>query len=311
LLGPIGDVSSEDAPAVALASLSLGVAAAQLAPFLHSAGKASERGYAGLLAALQLQTGAHGSSKGGIGPRAALHEILADIVRRHRGEVIKGKVDAIEADGKHITAVKATGANDYVARVVIDATTRRDIVTRLPEGRRRDKLVEAEQHVVRAGEATSVRWLVPIISLPRGMPPLALVLRANNSAVLVGVYAGAPLREGQKATGVDESLVAVVASSTAPANEIDDVLDRLLPFAKQHVKAQDTVKASAALPSYSVVESEHPLGGRRPQTPYANLLRAGRDLAPALGLDGEIITARAVASVAEHILGAHKNSDAA
>ena len=163
-----------------------------------------------------------------------------------------------------------------------------------------------------AGDAVSVRWLVPSTSLPRGLPPVALVLRdpSDGGGVLVGVYAGAPLREGHKAVGVDESLVAVVGSAVCinggdaqkAAQSVEDVLDRLLPYAKDQAKAKDVLTggpARAAIGAYAVVESEHPLGGRRPQTPFANLLRAGRDLAPALGLEGELMTARSVATAAE------------
>lgn len=329
-LGTSGTYDDDDTAAVALAHLSLGVAGAQLLPFVQSrtamngTGGPSPKGLAGLLAGLQLQAGVHGSSKGGLGPRAALAELLADVIRRHRGEMIKGKVEAVEADGKHITVVKVTGANDYLARVVIDATSRRDLTPRLPEGRRKEKLVEAEKRVVRAGDAAIVRWLLPAASLPRGLPPVGLLLRAPSDVgggILFGLYAGAPLKEGHKNAGVDESLVALVAGtvcaegkSEAAAASVEAALDALLPFAKSHVKARDVIvgaNARAALPQWSVVESEHPVMGRRPQTPFANLLRAGRDLVPGLGVDGELVAAKAVVAVAEQILGAGKKSDAA
>ncbi len=321
-LAAMGRTEDDDPAALALAAVSLGVAGEQLLPFVQHASTGSARGFGGLLAALQLQAGAHGSSKGGLGPRAALGEMLAEIVRRHRGEIFKAKIEAVEADGKTITAVKATGANDYVARVVIDATSARDIATRLPEGRRRDKLLEAEGHVVHGGDAVSVRWLVPAAALPRGLPPLALVLRPPPaSGVLVGVYAGAPLREGHKNVGVDDSLVAVVGAAVCATGEaesaaagVEAALDQLLPFAKEQTRAREVLAggaARAALAPWKVVDSEHGLGGRRPQTPYANLLRAGRDLVPALGPEGELMAARAVAAAAEEMLGANKRGEAA
>lgn len=333
-LGATGTYDDDDPAALTLAALSLGVAGAQLLPFVQSrpalaapsgaAGAATPRGLAGLLAGLQLQAGAHGASKGGVGPRGALADLLADVIRRHRGEILKGKVEAIEADGKNITLVKVTGANDYAARVVIDATSRRDLTPRLPEGRRKGKLLEMEKHVLRAGDAAIVRWLVPASSLPRGLPPVGLILREpsdNGGGILFGLYGGAPLKEGQKNARVDESLVAIVAGTVCPegrseaaAASVEAALDALLPFAKQKVKSRDVitgVNARAALPQWAVVESEHPVLGRRPQTSFANLLRAGRDLVPGLGVEGELVAARAVVAVAEQILGAGKKSDAA
>lgn len=332
-LGPAGRLDDDDAIPQLLATFGIGAAAERLVPFVQGRPAAKPTGSAGLLAALQLQAGAHGASKGGLGPRAALAELLGDIIRRHRGEVQKAKVESIEADGKHLTVVKATGANDYAARVVIDATSRRDLAMRIPEGRRREKLIEQEKRVQPAGDVACVRWLVPSSSLPRGMPPVALVLRDSSgggpgaaSAVLVGVYAGAPLKEGHSSSkkgagGLDESLVVVTAAAVCKLGEADacaamveDVLDRLLPFAKDTRKAHDVLAGGAsrsAMPLWVVVDSEHPLEGRRPQTAFANFLRAGRDLVPGLGIEGELLAAKSVATEAETILGAGKRSDAA
>ncbi|MBI1948335.1 MAG: hypothetical protein HYS27_21790 [Deltaproteobacteria bacterium] len=312
-LGGAGRLSQDD-DAAAFSSLSIGVALEQLVPFVQGRPDADARGLAGRLAALQLQTGAHAGAKGGLGPRVALCEMLLDIIRRHRGEVLKERVEEVSADGKHLTNVKITGANDYAARVVIDATSRRDLTGRLPEGRRRDKLLEAEARVLPAGDAAAARWLLPIAALPRGMPPVLLTLRAPPArGVLVGVFAGAPLKQGHKTTGLDDTSVAVVAGTVCEAGgaeraaqDVSFLLDRLMPFARDLARTRDLVfgpAARAALPHWNVVDSEHLLGGRRPMTPFANLLRAGRDLAPGFGIDGEIAAARAVAAAAEHPLG--------
>lgn len=311
----------DDAEATGFSDLSIGVALSQLVPFVQCRPDASARGLAGHLAALQLQAGAHASAKGGVGPRGALCEMLLEIIRRHRGEVLKERVEAVQADGKHLTSVQITGANDYAARVVIDATSRRDLSARLPEGRRRDKLAESEARVVPGADAAAARWLVPIGALPRGMPPVFLVLRPPPAhAVLVGVFAGASLKQGHKTTGIDDTSVAVVAATACAsaaaeqtAQEVSFLLDRLMPFARDLARTRDLVfgaTARAVLQSWQVVESEHLLGGRRPMTPYANLLRAGRDLVPGLGIDGELAAARAVASAAESPLG-RRQSEAA
>ncbi len=317
-----GAARLDDDPEVSgFGELAMGVALTQLVPFAQGRTDASARGLAGHLAALQLQAGVHASAKGGLGPRGALGELLLEIIRRHRGEVLKERVEAVHADGKHVTSVQITGANDYAARVVIDATSRRDVGARLPEGRRRDKLLESEARVVPGADAAAARWLVPIAALPRGMPPVFLVLRPPpDHGVLVGVFAGASLKQGHKTSGIDDTSVAVVATTVCAvdageraAQEVSFLLDRLMPFARDLARTRDLMFGAAAravLPSWRVVESEHLLGGRRPMTPYANLLRAGRDLVPGLGIDGEIAAARAVAAAAESPLG-RRQSEAA
>ena len=60
----------------------------------------------------------------------------------------------------------------------------------------------------------------------------------------------------------------------------------------------DVVKV-AVHGGFVVKDSEHALGGRRPRTAWANLVRAGRDLAPAWGIDGELVAARSVVAVVE------------
>lgn len=333
-LGDAGSLDDDDPLAAPLAAVPLGTAGVQLLPFVQArpvvqsltgtgpevTAGANPRGLAALLGGLQLQAGVHRSSRGGLGPRGALMELLADVVRRHRGEVLKGRVESIEVEGKNLSVVRAKGANDYAARVVIDATGRRDLAARLPESRHKEKLLEQEKSVQPSGDAAVIRWLVPSAVLPRGLAPVSLVLRPEG-AVLIGIYEGAPLREGHKAVGVDDSMVALVAATTcavgqadAAAAAVEATLDALLPFARASVRVSDRLVgdvARSALQTWTVVKSEHPLHGRRPQTPYRNLLRAGRDLVPAFGPEGELIAARAVASCAERILGGSRASHAA
>lgn len=319
-LGPEGQLDSPCAAGTALVDLPLDVVVEQLVPFVQTRGGAAPQGMAGLLAGLQLQAGGHGRARGGIGPRAAFAELLRDVIRRHRGDVVRAKVASVETDGRAVSAVHVTSSHTYTARVVIDATSCRDLTERLPAGQRRDKLARVERRVQLAGDAAAVRWLVPATALPRGIPPLGLILRAHaaGGAILVGIYTGAPLPEGSRGPSVEMTAAVVVAGTLCPrgraseaSEDLDRALDQLLPFAREQAIARDTVMgapAQAVLQQWEVVESEHPLGGRRPQTPYKNLLRAGRDLVPGLGVDGELIAAHAVVALAEERLGLHRKS---
>lgn len=320
-LGPRGQLDVADDASSALADLPLGVAAAQLAPFVQARAGASPSGMAGLLAGMQLQCGAYAGARGGLGPRAALAEVLLEVIRRHRGEVVRARVTGVDASGKSITTLHVTGANSWAPRLVVDATPCRDLTPRLPDGRARKKLLEAEQRVQLSGDAAAVRWLIPGTALPRGMPPMGLVLRTPTetcSAVLVGIYAGAPLPDAAKGGAASDGALVVVAGAVCSAGkaaeaatEVEAALDHLLPFARGQALARDVLVGGAAqapLPQWTVVDSEHPLLGRRPQTPFANLLRAGRDLVPGLGVDGELVGARAVAARAEAMLDLNRKA---
>jgi hypothetical protein len=323
LLGMQARFDEEHAAMRALTATPLGVVATQLVPHVQARQGASALGLAGELAMLQLQAGVHVAAKGGLGARAALRDELLRQITGHGGDVLKGRLDGIDVDGKFLTTIRATGANEYVAKAVIDATSRRDLAARLPESRRREKLIESEKLVQPAGEVAVARWLVPIAALPRPLPPMSIVLREEPDAgAVIGVYAGAPLKEGHKGGGLDETCVAVVCGAPCANGEgeraaakLDALLEHLLPFAKPTLRARDIVigpAAHAAMPRYVTINGgEHLLGGRRPRTPFGNLARAGRDLVPGFGVDAEVVAARSVATVIEEILASKRAQRAA
>ncbi len=93
----------------------------------------------------------------------------------------------------------------------------------------------------------------------------------------------------------------VATAPTRDGSVIEEVLGRLLPFARNAARAADVVDVSAMCALYELKDSEHVLGGRRPRTPWKNLVRAGRDLAPGWGTDGELIAARSVFTLVDHV----------
>jgi hypothetical protein len=319
-LGPAGFVEEADPLVEAFGTERLAAVLPLLAPFVQGIATPSPAGLAGHLALLQLAQGVHAQAKGGTSIRAALRELLLTVIRGHGGDVVKQRVATVQVDGKNISALETAGANSYAARLVIDATARRDLTERLPPSRRREKTLEMERAVQPAGDAAIVRWLVPVASLPRGLPPLSLVVAATPSGApgLMGVFAGlAPRDKG----GVDDSVVAVVLAATcaldegeAAASALEQRLDDLFPFARDAVRAADRIvgpDARAALPRWVTIDGgQHLLNGRRPSTAFANLVRAGRDLVPTLGIDGELAAARSVVAVAQQALGAARSRSA-
>lgn len=280
----------------------------QLGPFLQAQMSGAD-GLAHHLAAGLLKSGTLlGGAGTGLGPRMVVADLLLSFIKSHGGEIIQDRVSRVDVDGGRI-ALLATERrkHEVVPRAVVDATAARDLVDRLPSSRGREKLLSLQGRVTTHGGATSVRWLLPASALPQGMPPLALVLDAGSddaepTPVLVGLYAGAPLPDATKGAAPAEDGVAVVATAvTKDSTRVEQVLKRLMPFAHTMARATDVVDAAAVAGHYDVKDSEHPLQGRRPRTPYKNLFRAGRDLAPAWGLDGELAASKSVASLIEGV----------
>ncbi|MDP2340583.1 MAG: hypothetical protein Q8O67_06480 [Deltaproteobacteria bacterium] len=327
-LGSTGDVAADDDAVVRLQGDGAGLwpVASQLRSFVQSLSPPAERGLAAALSSSFLSGGV--PLGGGLGARTLLRDLLLSFVKHHGGDVVHERVDVVEVTGKRLTLLRTAarkedslvpgpaggqrnardstrprpaGSDEFVPRVVIDATASRDLSDRLPSSRLREKLLAGQGRVVVVGKSTSVRWLVPVRLLPRGMPPLLLLLgQGGDPPALISLCAGAPLDGGGKGSHLDEQLLALVATSpTDDAAWLEDQLTRLLPFTREHLRARDVVDASPVHAAFVVKDSEHALAGRRPRTPFANLVRAGRDLCPAFGIDGELVAARAVVSIVE------------
>jgi phytoene dehydrogenase-like protein len=274
----------------------------QLRHFVQCRADADVRGLAGFVAASQLCAGVPTAVP--LGARPALHDLLRHFVLHHGGEAIADRVESFAVDGSRVTTLTTTAQRlEILPRVVIDATVTRDLATRLPPSRRQAKLLAQQGRVTDAGAALAVRWLLPARALPRGMPPTLLVLAEGGPPVLVAVSPGALPADAGKTTHLDDRLVCVAATATTPDTDLlSDVLRRVLPFADDAVRARDVVDARGFHGPYTAAEAPHHLGGRRPRTPFKNLMRAGRDLAPHFGIDGEIVAARSVVALVDRAL---------
>lgn len=291
------DAKDPDVAAVAAGAFGLTPVLQQLQGFVQWTARPEVGGLAASIALEQLQLGTLlGGGAAALGPRAGLVDLFERFITSHGGEVVADRVSAVDCAGKVVTAIRTDKKKHEVVPVaVIDATGARDLTDRLPSGRAREKLLAQQGRVVVASPAVSVRWLMPVRVLPRGMPPLALVLDGEGVPVVVAISGGSALADTGKGSHLDEQLVCVVATAhSKDSGRVEAVLNTLMPFAKDAWRAQDVVDASATCPAYDVKESEHPFGGRRPRTAFKNLFRAGRDLAPAWGTDGEVAAAKSV-----------------
>jgi hypothetical protein len=182
-----------------------------------------------------------------------------------------------------------------------------DLLGMLPESLRSAKGA-ALSTAAPAGAVLSVHWMVPEQVLPRGLGELALADDGRPPAPLL-VQVG-PARRAE-ARADEPSLRLVTAAAVVPpdvepdrirghAARIEEALERLLPFARARVVARSVPQLDAPWPRPGHLL--HPLFPRSPEaawealgvpadTPWPTLIRAGREVCPGLGLEGELLAA--------------------
>ena len=154
----------------------------------------------------------------------------------------------------------------------------------------------------------AVHWVLPEPVLPRGLGELVLADDGEGPAPIL-LQVG-PARRAE-ARADEPSLRLVTAAAVAPpdvepgrirgpAEELERAMERLLPFARAKVVARSLPQLDAPTPRPGHLL--HPLLPRparagwdalgMPQdTPWPTLLRAGREVCPGLGLEGELLAA--------------------
>jgi hypothetical protein len=295
-------LGSMDASAEGLLGTEFGPALSALDPFVQNLSEADIHGFPGFLAMWTFFGGTLSDAEGGLGIHAALRHLLSRVIRGHGGEVHEAiKVREVQLEGNKAARVTTHGPNTYGARVFIDASASRSLSGKVQSEKVRKKLIADDDVVKESDEAAIVRWLLPRFALPRGLPRRAIMLPHEETlapSAVLGVFRNLPLIEERKQVKKDESVLAVVAVSRAPAGQSEGVAEKLdarlndlMPYAKKERIAHDRFfgeQAQAAFPAFASAVEGNLLGGRGVQTPLKNLVRAGRDLVPALGVEGEL-----------------------
>jgi phytoene dehydrogenase-like protein len=243
-----------------------------------------------------------------------LHEVL-----RHRFQELGGTllpldtapgagVQALSVEGGRPVGLDVRGSEaTHRAAFLLSALDDVELLPLLPEA------LHAKASALRAPSPThavlAVHWVLPVAALPQGLGELILVDDAEGlGAYLVQV---GPVRR-QDARAEEASLRLVTAAVVVPpetekalvaghALRLEEALERLLPFARSKVVARSVPQLDAPrrAPGFLL----HPLWPRPakaaweglglvpPATPWSPLLRAGREVCPGLGLEGELLAA--------------------
>lgn len=272
---------------------------------------------------------------------AAGYEGLRDVLRRRiaeaRGELLGAEGPAaiaagLDVDGSRIDAIRIEGsANAYVARVFIAATDTPAVRRLLPEHARRK--VDGLDAVRETRHLVTVNLVVKTAALPPALGDTVVALRREGGgdgiedAILVQIL---PARRDTKKGGAgevvpDERVVSAAGFVPADARErgdealaahardVRDVLADLLPFFDRHL-VRESIPAVAAPrerrgsrlslhPLYEVA-GDQTLGitGIAPRA-LKNLVFAGREVVPGLGVEGEFHAGVQAAAAAQALLG--------
>jgi phytoene dehydrogenase-like protein len=242
---------------------------------------------------------------------------LVDLLR-HRFEELGGTllpvdgapsaVQSLSVEGGQPVGLDVRGSEaTHRAAFILSALDDVELLPLLPASLRAAKPAAlrpaAPNHAVLA-----VHWVLPAAALPQGLGELVLVDQASAVGACLVQVGPARRSEGR----ADEAgLRLVTAAAVVPADveagrvvahaaRIEEALERLLPFARRQVLARSVPQLDA--PGRAPGLLLHPLlprvakapwegTGLTPTTPWASLLRAGREVCPGLGLEGEVLAA--------------------
>jgi hypothetical protein len=246
---------------------------------------------------------------------AGLQELL-----RHRFQELGGTLLPLDAvPGSGVQSVSVEGGRPvgldvrgseatHRAAFLLSALDDVELLPLLPESLRTAKAnalgPPSPTHAVLA-----VHWVLPTSALPQGLGEFVLANDARGvGACLLQV---GPARR-QEARGEEPGVRLVTVAVVVPpdveprlvsghAARLEEALERLLPFARGRLLARSVPQLDAPrrAPGFLL----HPLWPRPakalwegigllpPTTPWPPLLRAGREVCPGLGLEGELLAA--------------------
>jgi len=279
--------------------------------------------------------GSHRLAGGHHGLREAIRRKIAE----SRGEILGGDdgaaiAERLEVDGAKVAAVRLAGSpNAWVARVFIAATDAPALRRLLPAEESGGKMARLLESVRPRRQLLAVNLVVKRAALPPALGDSVLALRdaegpdAVENAVMVQVL---PARrdKGKGATELvpDERVLCAAGFVSADARDqgdehlaalgrqIRDAVADAVPFFERHLlreslpvlAAPKERRGSRLLPHplYEVT-LEQALGvtGLPCRSPYKNLVFAGREVIPGLGLEGEFHAGMQAASAAQELLG--------
>lgn len=270
------------------------------------------------------------------GGQEGLRELLANRIRELGGDVLSREssesfiVEELTFEGSRFAGVKVLRSDTLYRASCLVAATDTGAMRRLVTDRKHHR--RFLEHLDQSSTKSilfAVNWVVPVADLPRGLGELVLVdtqseelgplLVQQHPARVMGGKDGRELKERE-----DMRVVCAAAFVPASARElgeehlqglaqrIDEHLDALMPFTKERRVLRSApyldaggVRGSRLMPHpLYAFESEAFLGvtGLKQRTPAKNVVLAGREVLPGLGLEGELIAGMRAARLVQEML---------
>jgi hypothetical protein len=273
---------------------------------------------------------------GGLG---TLREMVRRRIAESRGELRGGPgepalASALELDGSRVAAVRLADSPDaHVARAFVVATDAARFLDLIPADVREGRGVAPIRNVRAARQLLSVNLVVKETALPPALGENVLALRdaaagdgLDNAVFLQVLPARREMRKGTEKgaqpadTVADERVVCasgfVAAGEPRPALEaaarrIREAVADAIPFFERHLVAESAPALAAQPDGLSPVhplyasDRDDPLGvtGLPVRGPWKNLVFAGREVIPGLGVEGEFYAGIQAAAHAAALLG--------
>jgi hypothetical protein len=274
---------------------------------------------------------------GGLG---TLREMVRRRIAESRGELRGGPgepalASALELEGNRVAAVRLSDSPDaHVARAFVVATDAKRLLALLPPEVREGRAANALRRVRTTRQLLTVNLVVKETALPPALGENVLALREagagdglENAVFLQVLPARRDLKKGSEKGGPATDTVTdervVCASGFVPAGEARSALEAAatqireavadaIPFFDRHLvaestpvlAAQDRTESSSVHPLYAS-DRQDALGvaGLPVRGPWKNLVFAGREVVPGLGVEGEFYAGIQAAGHVAALLG--------
>ncbi|XXF75785.1 desaturase [Myxococcaceae bacterium GXIMD 01537] len=257
-----------------------------------------------------------------------LQELGGDVLSKESSESFV--VEELSFDGSRFAGVKVLRSDTLYRASCLVAATDSGALRRLVTDRKHHRrLLEHLDQSTTKSILFPVNWVVPVADLPRGLGELTLVdtQDAELGPLLIQLHparmaAGKDGREFKERE--DARVVCAAAFVPASARElgeehlqalterIEGCLDALMPFTREKRLLRSApyldaggVRGSRLMPHpLYAFESESFLGvtGLKQRTPAKNVVLAGREVLPGLGLEGELIAGMRAARLVQEML---------
>jgi len=268
------------------------------------------------------------------GGQAALREVLRRKIADSRGELLGGEgspaiAESLEVERGRVAAVRLADSDDsYVARAFVSATDAPALRRIIPGGG--ERLAALLDTVRPARQMLALNFVVRPAALPPGLGETVLALPSGASedgALLLQVLpARRSGKKGAPEVAEDARVLAVGGFVTARSRDhgrahlgelgkgLRARLVEVLPFLERHIVYESVPELAVPAegrgsrllphPLYEVHRSQT-LGvtGLPCRTPLKNLVLAGREVVPGLGIEGEFHAAWQAAREVERLLG--------